>query len=210
MDRSIIDGIIIINLISRKDRLEKCYEILEEIGMKKEDVFVLDATYIVGNGEIGCTHSHYRAVRHAIRMNWKNVLILEDDFKFEVSIDTFNSSLKQMVTSLEHWDVIMFEWGLNDIEHRTSSVDECHLLRKVTHEKRGAWRTVAYFVNSSIFEKLLKNFKISYKVQQKRRNIIFKDYLIDKYWQKLQHSNDWYICTPKLMVCRDVNDSNIR
>jgi GR25 family glycosyltransferase involved in LPS biosynthesis len=210
MDRSIIDGIIIINLEFRKDKLEKCFEILEEVGMKREDVYVLNATYVPTNGAKGCSHSHYRAIMHAKSMGWKNVLVLEDDFKFEVSIDLFNIRLKEMISSVQKWDVIMLEWGLNGVNNRSSAVDDCPFMRKISHRKHGAWRTVAYFANSSIFDKLIENFFISYKIQKKRKELSVKTYAVDSYWQRLQPFNEWFICTPKLMVCRDFLDSDIR
>lgn len=210
MDRSIVDGIIIINLEFRKDKLEKCFEILEEVGMKREDVYVLNATYVPTNGAKGCSHSHYRAIMHAKSMGWKNVLVLEDDFKFEVSIELFNSRLKEMISSVKKWDVIMLEWGLNGVNSRSSAVDGCLFMRKITHRKHGAWRTVAYFANSNIFDKLIENFFISYKIQKKRKELSVKSYAVDSYWQRLQPFNEWFICTPKLMVCRDFTDSDIR
>lgn len=158
MDTSFIDGIIIINLEFRKDKLDKCFEILEEVGVKREDVYVLNATYVPTNGAKGCSHSHYRAICHAKAMGWSNVLILEDDFKFEVSIDLFNSRLKEITSSVQNWDVIMLEWGLNGVMGRSTAVPQCPFIRKLTNKKRGAWRTVAYFANSSIFDKLIENF----------------------------------------------------
>ena len=210
MDTSIVDGIIIINLEFRKDKLEKCFEILEEVGIKRDSVYVLNATYVPTNGAKGCSHSHYRAIMHAKSMGWKNVLVLEDDFKFEVSIDLFNSRLKEMTSSVQKWDVIMLEWGLNGVNNRSSAVDGCLFMRKITHKKHGAWRTVAYFANSSIYEDLIENFFISYKIQKKRKELSVKTYAVDSYWQRLQSFKEWYICTPKLMVCRDFADSDIR
>jgi GR25 family glycosyltransferase involved in LPS biosynthesis len=210
MDRSIVDGIIIINLEFRKDKLEKCFEILEEVGMNKDSVYVLNATYVPTNGAKGCSHSHYRAICHAKTMGWKNVLVLEDDFKLEVPIDIFNSRLRDIVQSVKHWDVIMLEWGLNGVMHRSASLDECPFIRKITNRKRGAWRTVAYFANSSIFDILIENFFKSYKIQKNRRELSVKTYAIDSYWQRLQPDYEWFICTPKLMICRDVGDSDIR
>jgi GR25 family glycosyltransferase involved in LPS biosynthesis len=210
MDTSIVDGIIIINLEFRKDKLEKCFEILEEIGMKRDSVHVLNATYVPTNGAKGCSHSHYRAIMHAKSMGWKNVLVLEDDFKFEVSIELFNSRLKEMTSSVQHWDVIMLEWGLNGVNNRSASVPQCPFIRKLTNKKRGAWRTVAYFANASIYEDLIENFFISYKIQKKRKELSVKTYAVDSYWQRLQPFSEWFICTPKLMVCRDFADSDIR
>ena len=210
MDTSFIDGIIIINLEFRKDKLDKCFEILEEVGVKREDVYVLNATYVPTNGAKGCSHSHYRAICHAKAMGWSNVLILEDDFKFEVSIDLFNSRLKEITSSVKNWDVIMLEWGLNGVMGRSTAVPQCPFIRKLTNKKRGAWRTVAYFANSSIFDKLIENFLKSYKLQKNRREISVKTYAVDSYWQRLQPFSEWFICTPKLMVCRDFADSDIR
>ena len=210
MDTSFIDGIIIINLEFRKDKLDKCFEILEEVGVKKDSVYVLNATYVHTNGAKGCSHSHYRAICHAKAMGWSNVLILEDDFKFEVSIDLFNSRLKEITSNVQNWDVIMLEWGLNGVMARSAVVPQCPFIRKLTNKKRGAWRTVAYFANSSIFDKLIENFLKSYKLQKNRREISVKTYAVDSYWQRLQPYSEWFICTPKLMVCRDFADSDIR
>ena len=210
MDTSFIDGIIIINLEFRKDKLDKCFELLEEVGVKREDVYVLNATYVPTNGAKGCSHSHYRAICHAKAMGWNNVLILEDDFKFEVSIDLFNSRLKEITSSVQNWDVIMLEWGLNGVMGRSTALPQCPFIRKLTNKKRGAWRTVAYFANSSIYDKLIENFLKSYKLQKNRREISVKTYAVDSYWQRLQPFSEWFICTPKLMVCRDFGDSDIR
>ena len=205
-----IDGIIIINLKHRADKLEKCFEILDSVNVPHERVIVLEATYIPTNGAKGCSHSHYRAIKMAKELGFKNVLVLEDDFSFNVTIDTFNRSLSTITTSIPNWDVIMLEWGLNGMEKRTSAVSECNLVRKLTHKNHGAWRTVAYFANASIYNLLIKNFFKSYRIQRVDRNVSNKNYAIDCYWQRLQRFHNWYICTPKLMVCRDFLDSDIR
>lgn len=210
MDRSIIDGIVIINLKHRNDRIEKSFEILKSVGMDCDSVYVLEATYTPNNGAKGCSHSHYRAVAHAKAMKWKNVLILEDDFDFNVPIYLFNSSLKKIVNSVSHWDVIMLDWGLNDFMSRTSVVLECDIIRKVTSKKYGAWRAVAYFVNSSIYDELEHNFFRSYKRQRELRELSNKKFVNDCYWFSLQYNHEWFICIPKLMFCRDVGDSDIR
>lgn len=76
----LFEGVILINLDTRPDRLQRTLAELARQGVA--DLVRRLPGVRHENGMFGCSLSHLEAVRHARRMGWRSVLILEDDIKF--------------------------------------------------------------------------------------------------------------------------------
>ncbi|MBA43195.1 MAG: hypothetical protein CMF62_04190 [Magnetococcales bacterium] len=192
----LFDAFIFINCSHRDDRYKFMINQLENLNFDMKKVHRLEATYIPDNGAKGCSHSHYRVMKIAIKNNWNNVFIMEDDFAF----DQFNKSvekIKYIMNKYPNWDVIMPFFYLNGLEERSKKIDK--FIRIPTHKKYRAFSTLCYAVNKKMFETLKENFYKSYKIQPMNKiNFNKKNkFPVDKYWQRLQLSYEWYLIDPK-------------
>ena len=79
--KTLIDGIIYINLTHRIDRKVSILGQLD--GFFNVLPIRLDATYNKERGYIGCCDSHIRAIQLAKKLNFRTVIIVEDDFIFK-------------------------------------------------------------------------------------------------------------------------------
>ncbi len=106
------DKIYCINLPSRKDRWQNCllqfakYNISNNL--EKFDGIVYNDSYFnrKQNAQLGCWFSHYTVLKHAQAMHYNNILILEDDFIFNIEPEDLNLKLTRCVNELpENWDL---------------------------------------------------------------------------------------------------------
>lgn len=87
-----VDVIVLINLAERTDRLEETKKEFAKVGITDFIHFPAIKNKI---GISGCTQSHYEVCKLAKEMRYKNILVFEDDVKFEHSFrevleNTFN------------------------------------------------------------------------------------------------------------------------
>jgi glycosyl transferase family 25 len=193
---NLFDAYVYINCKHREDRNKFMINQLEKLNFDMKKVHRLEATYIPENGAKGCSHSHYRVMEMAIKNNWNNVFIMEDDFAF----DEFTNSvekIKYVINKYPNWDVIMPFFFLNGLEKRSKKIDT--FIRIPIHDKYRAFSTLCYTVNKKMFETLKDNFLESYKIQPaNKKNLNKKNkFPVDKYWQQLQLSHEWYLIYPK-------------
>ena len=89
-----LDKIFFINLDYRTDRLKEITEELETYNFPKNKIERFPAIkFEDGRGEegaIGCSMSHLEILKMSLVRGYENILILEDDFKFVISIENFN------------------------------------------------------------------------------------------------------------------------
>jgi glycosyl transferase family 25 len=109
-----IEKIIYINLEYRKDRKEQIEHELEIMSLKQNSER-FDA--IKGNpGGIGCGLSHIEILKLAKERNYKNILILEDDFQFIVSKEDFEEQLCLFFENVKEYDICMLGYNHQKIE----------------------------------------------------------------------------------------------
>ena len=116
------DKIFIINLDHRTDRWEQCLQQLQTYNISNYERFSAikpilsdypkqyynrytcpkrDPNYIIG--ALGCKLSHYEIIKLSKERNYKNILILEDDFLLK---ENFNMILNQGLQEL------LFDWHM--------------------------------------------------------------------------------------------------
>ena len=182
-----IEKVIFINLEERKDRREKCELILNKI-FDKDKIIRFEA--IKENlGAIGCTKSHIACLNLAIKNNWNNLLILEDDIilKDSENLETFEKLV------LNKYDVIVFggTWFLNN---------------PFNNKLYSCGTAASYLVNKHYYKKLNKNFNDGLKLFYKTKN--YNKYGLDQYWKKLQIMDNWKLINPPVFK-QDIGYSNI-
>lgn len=188
-DFDFVEHIIFINLDDRKDRLEHMNKMLSFIDKSKitrmsavKDSF----------GHIGCSKSHIKCLNLAIKNNWKNILILEDDMMW----NNYNKSLKVLKKIYKlHPDFDVITFG-NSYPH----------FNKRTYRLYSAVSTTAYLVNNHYYETLRDTFEEGLKKLEDSRDV---SGCLDQIWKKLQKKDKWYIVNPALVVETNDNYSSI-
>lgn len=172
-----IEKVVYINLEHRTDRKE-------QIETELQKVFPVDKIVRFNaikheRGGIGCSMSHIGALELAIKNNWKNVLIVEDDMEW---LDIPNRySIVENLIKLPH-DVVMLSGHEVNYHTRTYKLYNC------------CART-SYLVESHYYSTLLNNFKEGLELLQKE----FKSpHRGDRYWNRLQQRDRWYIVMPQI------------
>lgn len=170
-----IEKVIYINLAHRTDRRA---QIENELSIfPSEKVIRFDAIYEKDRGHFGCSKSHIAVLEMAIREEWKNYLVVEDDMIWD-NVESGSQILKNLFHN--NPDVIIL--GGTSI-----SRDTYRLSRSCC--------TTAYLVFNHYYETLLSNFKEGALLLEK--NYHHKTpYAIDQYWHRLQVKDNWYIVYP--------------
>lgn len=178
-----IDKIIYINLEHRNDRKEQIESELNNMCVKYERY---NAIYTPGNGPVGCALSHLNVLKLAKERNYKNVLIIEDDFTFLVDKNTFENILKKLFSSSisNKFDVCML--GYNLIRYSELEEPLGSFLYKIVEAQTAS----AYIVNQHYYDKLIELFE--YASKQLSLTRIHWIYSIDQIWKPLQLSDNWY------------------
>lgn len=172
---NIVDKVVYINLEHRTDRKT---HIEKELSVFPSEKIIRFNAIKDENGAVGCTKSHIEVLKMAIDNNWKNVLIVEDDLKW----NNFNTNVLKFkeLTELKY-DVIVLG-GTNAIVVN-SKLEECQT-------------TTGYLVSNSYYKTLLHNFEEGLKLFIETKNP--SRYAIDQYWKNLQRRDNWYIVVPNL------------
>lgn len=171
-----IEHVVYINLEVRTDRKEHIEKQLAPFGSRVER---FDAIYDP-IGAIGCTQSHIGVLEKAKAMDWKNVLIVEDDFEWR-NLDEGGKRLEQLAS--QAYDVILLAGA------KVMSVVN-------TGKLLSAQTTTCYLVASHYYDALLENYKegLSKFTETKESKL----YAVDQYWKLLMRRDNWYIVKPGL------------
>jgi glycosyl transferase family 25 len=180
-----IEKIIYINLEERSDRKELLLKELSNISNIDDKLIRFNAIKDTKHGAIGCTKSHIKCLEMAIKNNWNNVLILEDDAvwnNYDNGIQILNNLMSNQ------FDVILLGGTFINLNNETFKLNK-------------AQATTAYVVSNHYFKTLLDNYIEG--LQYLEQTMIFNMYCIDVYWNKLQQKDNWYIVNPALMIQRE-------
>jgi len=177
-----------INLDKRNDRKLHVVKELEKIGVTDSSRFkAIELT----NGALGCSMSHLKCVENAKEQNLDYVLICEDDIEF-LNPDLFLNQLNKFFNSNIQWDVVLIA-GNNMIPYKPVN-DTCIQIYNCQ-------TTTGYIVQKHYYDTLIQNYKEGIKLLIKEP--FSKEYKIDKYWFKLQKTDQWYLIIPLSIVQRE-------
>lgn len=175
-----IDKIFYINLDYRNDRRKQIEDQLKEYGLyDRSERF--SAFRTPNQGILGCTMSHCEVFKIAKERNYKNILILEDDFEFIVSKEDFENQINQFFNCQVEYHVCMISYNLFQ-----SQPTDYPFLLKVNEAQTAS----GYIVHQSFYDKLIELYE---------RNIpLLRDtgyhwiYANDQCWKELQPNSKWY------------------
>ncbi len=178
-----LDGALYINLEHRKDRKKQILKELEKLELKATRV---GAHHDLLNGHKGCCKSHIKALLHAKKKQYKNVLILEDDAVFSCSKEEFYEEISYFFENFNKpFDV--FFLGVNVFEHEETSHPKIKrvLVGQAAH---------AYVVSDKYYDTLIDCFETSLKSMEEDTTFdesLFK--ALDQNWKGLQGKDRCYV-----------------
>ena len=177
-----ISHIFYINLNRRVDRCVEIEKQLNGFNLSFERFSAIEHNM----GSVGCSKSHISVLKLAKERGYKNVLILEDDFKFVVSKEEFENSLDAFFSSSQpnkqNFDVCMLSYNL--IRFNDSCSDS--VVGKIIE----AQTTAGYLVQSHYYQILIDLWEhYTPLLEQTGQHWI---YALDQCWKQLQHDNWFY------------------
>jgi len=179
-----IDKIIYINLEKRPDRRSEIETELTNFGLVGERFEAINVPYF---GCIGCMKSHLSVLKLAKMNGYKNILILEDDFTFTVSKESFENSLSKFFEFKPNFDVCMLSYNL--LKYEETEEDS---IRKAVSVQTAS----GYIVNQHYYDKLIQLYEwASPLLEQTGQHWIYAN---DEIWKSLQEKDNWYLFTERI------------
>jgi GR25 family glycosyltransferase involved in LPS biosynthesis len=186
-----IDQILFINLDNRPDRLKAIKNQLKAQNVNMDKVHKISAHYTPGNGHYGCAKSHIDALKYALKNNYNNVLIFEDDFKFSTKSEETKKLFNQLFEKVpkNDWDVIMLTHMYGKTEKSPYS-----FLNKIT----GAQTASGYIINKNYYNILINTFQkcVDNMTTEKTTGVNWEQWALDQVWKENQKQDKWFVFNP--------------
>lgn len=180
-----IDKIFYINLDERPDRKEEIEIELTNYELMK-NAERIQAIYTPGQGILGCTMSHLKALKLAKERNYKNVLILEDDFQFTITKEEFENQLTTLFEQGPEFDVCMISFNIQQ-----SNPTDYPFLQKVIEAQTAS----GYIVNACFYDQIINLYDWAIPLLDATRE--HWNYANDQCWKRLQPHAKWYAFTTR-------------
>lgn len=179
-----IDKIIYINLDERSDRRECMESDIEKMGLT-EKLERFPAIYLPGKGGYACGLSHLEVLKLARDRQYKNVLILEDDFMFLVDKATLETRLTGLFQT--DFEVCMLAYSMD-----RSETTEWPFLTRVIDSHNAA----GYLVRDCMYDKLIHLYEWALPLLDATgQHWIYSN---DRIWTRLQVESRWYCFTERI------------
>ena len=182
-----------INLAHRKDRLGECYCNQISKDWSIHEITHFNAINEPKSGALGCAKSHVAVLTKFLTETSKPlVMVLEDDFDFEVSKNILAYRL-DAIKSMS-WDAVLLAG--------TGVVPSSEPVNGVIKIFR-AYTTSGYIVNRDYAWKLLECFVETARGLDRfrecdQKNLIGTAFAVDIAWQRLQRMDNWLLFTPRI------------
>lgn len=173
-----IDKIFYINLNKRKDRREEIENELNNFGLNYER---FEAIETPGFGIYGCGLSHMNVLKIAKERNYKNILILEDDFVFTVTKEEFEEELTKFFNLNIPYDVLKLSYATTENEPT-----------KYDFINRTKYSVTAsgYIVNMHYYNNIIWLYEWAMPLLKSTgKHWIYAN---DQIWRTLQSKDKWY------------------
>jgi glycosyl transferase family 25 len=186
-----IDKIIYINLDSREDRNREIQEEFKRLQIPDDKIIRFSAIRHETEGAIGCSQSHIAVLKMAMEHNWKNYLVLEDDFNFIPDVTFIDNVFDHFFAQFsgESWDVLNLARGY----HQDCKDTHVKYVQKVFDVST----TSGFVVNRHFYKTLLANFIKGFEhlCEEPKNHPMF---CIDRYWNRIMALSNWYITNPSV------------
>lgn len=178
-----ISKIFYINLDERADRKEEIESELTTYDLLDHSERI-QAFYTPGQGILGCTMSHLKALKLAKERKYKNVLILEDDFQFTITKEELDNQLTALFEQGPEFDVCMISFNIQQ-----SIPTEYPFLQKVIKAQTAS----GYIVSESLYDSIIELYEWAIPLLDQTRE--HWNYANDQCWKLLQPNSNWYAFT---------------
>ena len=175
-----IDKVVYINLEERTDRKN---QVEKELSIFPPEKVIRFNAIRQQNGAIGASMSHIAAIELAVKNEWKNVLIVEDDMiwnQFEIGYPIY----KKLVSN--PFDVMFLG-------------SACVQYEPETYRAKYVSTGTAYLVNNHYYQTLLETFKEGLEkfINDQSKHSL---YALDRIWMKLIERDNWFVIQPTLCI----------
>jgi hypothetical protein len=180
-----IDAILYINLDHRSDRKEHVLQEIRKIDPSLSKTHRINAEYVPDHGALGATRSHIKAMQLFMKHpEWKNCLILEDDFTFvSSSSEEVNQQIVELIQGCPTYDILMLAHGLWMFSTEPTSSP---LVNRILCAQTAS----GYILHRDYLPTLLHNFQES--CQNLETNGKSSWGCLDMHWKRLQPEGKWF------------------
>lgn len=153
----IVDQVYVINMDKDKDKLKHFDKNMKRLNIKYKRIKGVDGKKEKKNyntklrcGELGCLLSHINVLKDAIKNNYNNILIFEDDVVFHKNfLEEFRKKYNYLMKNENSFDLIYL--GCSQ-KHRWRNID----IKQHYYKARNIDGTYAMIINKNIFKKILQ------------------------------------------------------
>lgn len=186
-----LDKIFYINLDKRLDRRVEIEHELQQYNLY-DNAERFQAIHTPEQGILGCTMSHLAVIKLAKERNYKQVLIVEDDFYFVIPKEDFENELTTFFESKIPFDMCMISYNIIQ-----SVPTEYPFLTKIIEAQTAS----GYIIHQSLYDPLIKILEDA--VEPLRETFEHWNYANDQIWKKIQPQTNWYALTTRCGKQRD-------
>ena len=191
-----INKIFYINLDKRIDRKSEIETELLNYNLL-ENSERISAIYTPGQGILGCTISHLKAIQLAKERNYENVLILEDDFQFIISKSEFENLLTEFFNNHIPYDICMISYNI-----QSSQATPYPFLYKILEAQTAS----GYIIHRQFYDKMIELYEWAIPLLQNTGE--HWNYANDQCWKRLQPISNWYCFSPRCGIQRPSYSDN--
>ena len=167
---------------SRTDRRSAIQQEFKRVGFNEDNIVRFPASSYNGCPNSGCLLSHANALEMAYDKDYKNVLILEDDFVFIDDVAKIHADIDAFFSLNIEWDVVMFTTCAAVVSEKTNS-----LISRISSSGNGA----GYLVNRSMMLELSMLFKAHVEdLYTTKQHWVFQN---DILWKSVMPTSQWYM-----------------
>lgn len=191
-----IEKIYYINLEHRKDRRESIEREIRKIDPEFKKTERIEAV-LQKPGWIGCGKSHLLALKKALEQGYDNVLILEDDFIFQVEEKEILPTIGNFLKNFKDYNLFLL--GTNLLRFQEVKGDFIKVMNGQT--------TSGYMINKKFIPDLIKCFQEAVTALEEGKDRT--SFSIDIQWKKFQRNNSKVYTTKKRLGKQMVSFSDI-
>lgn len=178
-----IDKIIYINMDARTDRRAELEAEFTRLGIPNDKIMRFPASSYNGCPNTGCLVSHANVIHLAYEMGYRNVLVLEDDFRFIEDAAKVNADIGAFFDMKQDWDVLM----LTTCSAVVIPEYVGYLASRISSSTNGA----GYLVNRPMMMELVELFDSN--VENLFNTKAHWLYQNDILWKSLMPTKQWYM-----------------
>jgi glycosyl transferase family 25 len=187
---------VMINLDHRVDRWDSAKKSFDELGYPTDFVKRFPAIRELKFGGLGCAKSHALVLAEQLFKNQsKYIMILEDDFRFNLTSDEFSERFNQLINSKVNWNVLVLNGTMVKLTTQKimsfSKLFECHSAAGYIVRRDYAINLIKIFLDSVEYMSKYKDIE-----NKTMRSYLHSKFAIDVLWKSLQWKDTWLIGDP--------------